>query len=71
MTSTASPRPERAAYTVQEARTLLGGIAHATIYKLIDTGELRTFRIGRRRLIGVDAIRDYIARAEQRALNIA
>ena len=57
--------PNRAAVSIAEARSLLGGIANGTIYRLIDTGELRTFRVGRRRLVGINAIHDYIARAEQ------
>lgn len=56
--------PNRAAVSIAEARTLLGGIANGTIYRLIGMGELRTFRVGRRRLVGIDAIHDYIARAE-------
>ena len=56
---------DKAAVSILEARTMLGGIAQATIYKLIDDGRLKTFCIGRRRLVGVDAIRDYITRAER------
>lgn len=56
----------RAAVSVTEARQMLGGIANATIYELIRSGQLRTFRVGRRRLVGVDAIREYIARAERK-----
>ena len=44
---------------------MLGGIANGTIYRLIGDGDLRTFRVGRRRLVGVDAIHDYIAHAER------
>ena len=55
----------KAAVTIPEARAMLGGIAQATIYRLIDNGNLKTFRIGRRRLVGVNAIHDYIARAER------
>ncbi len=56
--------PTRAAVSVAEAREMLGGIANATIYRLIGSGELRTFRVGRRRLVGVEAIQDYISHAE-------
>ena len=64
MTTTAS-LPDRAAYTIQEARQLLGGIAPATIYGLIRRGKLRTFRVGRRRFVGADAIDEYIRTAER------
>lgn len=57
--------PHRAAYTIKEARQLLGGIAPATIYGLIRRGELRTFRVGRRRFVGADAIDEYIRTAER------
>ncbi len=57
--------PNRAAVSISEAREMLGGIANGTIYRLIGDGDLRTFRVGRRRLVGVDAIHDYIAGAER------
>lgn len=60
--------PNRAAVSIAEARSLLGGIANGTIYRLIETGALRTFRVGRRRLVGIDAIHDYIARAEENTI---
>lgn len=53
------------AVSIAEARAMLGGIANATIYSLIATGALRSFKVGRRRLIGVDAIKEYIANAER------
>lgn len=68
MTTTPSlPHRTRAAYTVQEARQMLGGISQATFYGLVNRGELRTFRIGRRRLVSADAIADYIKGAERKA----
>lgn len=67
MTSTASPLPHRAAHSIRAARQLLGGIAQPTIYRLIASGKLRTFRVGRRRFVSDDAIRDYIAAAEREA----
>lgn len=59
------PLPHRAAHTIAEARQLLGGIAPATIHALIASGKLRTFKLGRRRFVSDDAIRDYIASAER------
>lgn len=46
---------------------MLGGIAQATIYALINSKKLRSFRIGRRRFITDEAIREYIAHAEAEA----
>ena len=47
--------------TVTEAAKVLRvGRTHA--YKLIDDGELRCIRSGRRVLVPTDAIRDYIAK---------
>lgn len=53
------------AVSVRQAGKILGGLSHTTVYRLINDGKLRSFRVGRRRLIGVDAIRDYIAEAEK------
>ncbi|MEX0709142.1 MAG: helix-turn-helix domain-containing protein [Woeseia sp.] len=65
MTTTIRPLPHRAAHTIAEARHLLGGIAPATIYALIQRGELRTFKVGRRRFVSNDALHDYIVAAER------
>lgn len=48
------------AVSVIEARKKLGGISNAIFYKLVNSGDLRTFRIGRRRLISRSAIRDFV-----------
>lgn len=61
---TTTPIPPYA-NTVRKARRKLGGIAQPTIYELFATGKLRSFRIGRRRLVSDDAIRDFIAIAER------
>ena len=65
MTTPARPLPHRAAHTITEARQLLGGIAQATIYGLIASGKLRTFKLGRRRFVSGEAIHDYIVCAER------
>lgn len=65
----------RELYSVEEARFLLGGISRATIYELMNAGELESVTIGRRRLIPAAAINTFIATsssniapAEQRAV---
>ncbi len=43
------------------------GVGRSTVFRLIADGELPSVRIGRRRLVPVDGVRDYAARlaAEQ------
>jgi len=53
---------ERDAYSVEEARQKLGGIARQTIYNLIQAGELDSITIGTRRLIPATAIAKFIER---------
>lgn len=52
---------ERDAYTVEQARQRLGGVANQTIYNLINSGDLRSITIGKRRLIPAEAITEFIA----------
>ncbi len=54
----------RAAYSVPEARELLGGISQATFYQLVGSGELKTFLIGTRRMTSLAAIDAYIRMRE-------
>lgn len=55
---------ERDALTVAEARERIGGISNAKFYELVSSGVLRTFTIGRRRLISQEAIHDFIRKRE-------
>jgi excisionase family DNA binding protein len=41
------------------------GICRSEVYKLISTGQLRSVKIGRRRLVSEQAIRDYITQVDQ------
>jgi hypothetical protein len=52
------------AFGVEQARKRLGDISSATIYELINSGELKTFTLGRRRLVSAGAIQDLIRRKE-------
>lgn len=54
---------DRALYSIQEARRLLGGISRNTIYHLLRTGQLASVPIGSRRFISADAIADLIDRS--------
>jgi excisionase family DNA binding protein len=51
---------DRALYSIQEARKLLGGISRNTIYRLLRTGELASVVIGCRRCIPAAAIEEFI-----------
>ena len=55
------------AVSVSEARKRLGGISNAVFYRLINEDQLRTFKVGRRRLVSSDAIRDFIRDRESAA----
>ena len=54
----------RAAYSVREARELLGGISQATYYQLVGSGDLKTFLIGTRRMTSPEAIEAFIRKRE-------
>jgi excisionase family DNA binding protein len=58
------PVNERLNVSVKEATQIIG-IGRSRLYQIINAGELRTIRIGKRRLVPVDAIRDFVARAER------
>jgi hypothetical protein len=54
---------DRALYSIQEARKLLGGISRNTIYGLLRTGQLASVVIGCRRFISSAAIAELVARS--------
>jgi excisionase family DNA binding protein len=54
---------DRALYSIQEARKLLGGISRNTIYHLLRMGQLASVPIGSRRFISAEAIADLIERS--------
>jgi len=53
---TGAERVERLAYSVPEA-VCASGVKRSTLYKLISSGQLRSFTIGRRRIIPASALR--------------
>lgn len=53
----------RELYSIEDARYLLGGISRATIYDLLNSGELTSVVIGRRRFVPAAAIASFIATA--------
>lgn len=50
--------------TVEQAREALGGISQATIFRLMQSGQLRSFKVGRLRRVSWAAIEDYVRRQE-------
>jgi hypothetical protein len=54
-----SPREPDRLLSVDDARTLLGGISRDRIYREIGAGRLRTVTAGRRRLVPMSAIADF------------
>jgi excisionase family DNA binding protein len=50
---------DRALYSIQEARRLLGGISRNTIYRLLRSGELASVVIGCRRFIAAHSIEEF------------
>ena len=55
---------ERLAVSPGEAARL-AGVGRTTLYEAIGSGELRSLKIGKRRLITVEALRDWLAAAER------
>src|SRR5262245_2531627 len=53
---------ERRLLPVAEARQALGGISAATFYKLVQEGELRLVKIGRRSFVLMSTIEEFIER---------
>ncbi|MBF9315817.1 helix-turn-helix domain-containing protein [Mycobacteroides chelonae] len=47
---------------IPEARQILGGIGHSTVYELVKRGEITKVNIGRRGFITAESIRAYIDR---------
>lgn len=58
--------PPRTAYSAAEVAESLR-ISSRHVYRLINSGELRAFRIGRRVVVPVDALDEYVAAAPSAA----
>jgi hypothetical protein len=54
--------------SIPEARELLGGIGHTTIYDLINRGELLKVNIGRRGFITSESLAAYVDRLTEAAM---
>lgn len=61
MTTTAMPDPpERLLYAIPQVAYLLGGVTERYVRTLIACGHLRSVKLGRRRLVPGDALRDFL-----------
>jgi len=56
---------QKPAYEIPELRAALGNISHQKAYDLLNSGELQSFKIGRRRLVSHDALMAFIRSREQ------
>ena len=63
-TSAKKSGPQRLAVSPAEAARL-AGIGRTTLYEAIGSGALRSLKIGKRRLITIEALQDWLAAAEQ------
>jgi hypothetical protein len=64
--SASLPSPQPLLTTVKGGRAMMGGIGNTTIWALIGTGELRTVKFGRRRMIEIRSIHEVIAKRRVR-----
>jgi excisionase family DNA binding protein len=59
-------RPEHLAVQVETAARMTG-VSRTEIYKAIKNLDLKSLKIGKRRLVRIDALREWLAAREQRA----
>lgn len=58
------PAPgDRLSYSMEEAATMLG-VGRTAVYDLARSNELKTFKIGRRRLVTRDALVEFLEQAQ-------
>lgn len=58
--------PAKLVYSLGEAEAMTG-FSHKRIYELINSGDLTTFKVGRRRMVSARALHDLIDRLEHEA----
>lgn len=58
--------PKRLVLTVEQARDVLG-VSLASLYRLMERGELRSFKVGRLRRVAMADLEDYVQRQRERA----
>ena len=63
MTKQKNSTPERISVSVEEAAEMVG-LGRSTLYVALTSGELPSMKIGKRRLIRVDALKAWVAAQE-------
>jgi excisionase family DNA binding protein len=58
--------PDKFGYSISEVMTALG-LSKQTVYNIINDGTLKSFKVGRRRLVSPQALQDMVAKLEKRA----
>lgn len=66
MSSNPQPNPERVAVSVEDA-AVMAGIGRTSIYAALGSASLPSLKIGKRRLIRVEALKAWIASHEDPA----
>ncbi len=59
--------PSQLLVPVPDARAILGGIGHTTIYELFKDGSLTRVNIGRRAFVTAKSLEGYVNRLEEAA----
>ena len=54
------------AFGIQDVMERLGGVTRPTVYRFLHSGELRSFRLGTRRLVSADALAEFVRGGETR-----
>jgi len=57
---------ERLSYNVEEALEATG-LKRNAFYRAISSGEVQTFKVGKRRMVSARALQDFIERKERQA----
>jgi len=56
-------QPTKLALSVKEARNALG-VSHGFFYKILNSGKLKSFKIGDKRLVSVKELERYVSELE-------
>jgi len=57
-------QPERLSYNVEEA-CAVPGLNRNALYRAMATDQLRTFKVGKRRMVSIRALREFIEAKEK------
>ncbi len=63
-------QPERLSYTTDEACTVTG-LNRNALYRAMNAGLLKTFKVGKRRMVSARALREFIEAREKESSSAA